>query len=355
MTHAADEAFRGLLTPSRYPVVVVFVDIDPSLVDVNVHPTKAEVKFSREGDIHHAVHRAIKEALSSTASMPAVSTAGTRPASSGHNGSPQYQAPLITPQEIDARAFHEALVARSQPPADPTDPFSWSPPEPAAVVEQMQAPNAIVSEPTPQPVIEPSPIVPETVSLANLRVVGQIRNTYILAEADDGLLLIDQHVAHERVLYEMMMLAEEKKPVDMQRLVVPGTISLGRRESLLVNQKLSDFKRVGFDLEWFGKDSFVLRAVPAKLSDKDYMGVLQDMIDELVDQTVARHLIAKQEHVLITAACKMAVKAGDPLSHEEMSKLLEDLLKTGNPFMCPHGRPVIVTLSDAEISRRFRR
>lgn len=342
MIHAADEAFRGLLTPSRYPVVVVFVDIDPAMVDVNVHPTKAEVKFSREGDIHSAVHRAMKDALTGSGSMPAISGEG-RPTASTTAPRPR-QDQLIQTREADTTAFREAMRARAQPEPDSADPFSWN--------SQTASAEASTEEPT-EVIEEPAPF--ELVSLAGIRVIGQMKNTYILADSDDGLLLIDQHAAHERVLFDRMLLVKDKESVEVQRLVVPGTISLGRRESILVNQKLSDFKRAGFELEWFGQDSFVLRAVPACLADKDYLQALRDMVDELVETTVARRLIAKQEQVLTTASCKMAVKAGDPLSHEEMSKLVEDLLNSQNPYMCPHGRPVIVTVSIAEISRRFRR
>jgi DNA mismatch repair protein MutL len=342
MIHAADEAFRGLLTPARYPVVVVFVGIDPALVDVNVHPTKAEVKFSREGDIHSAVHRAIKDALSGSGSMPAFGGDGRSSASAAAPRPRQEQ--LIRTQDVDTTAFREALRARTQPEPDSGDPFSW------------KSGTQTTVEPAEEPVQaaeEPSTF--EAVSLEGLRIIGQLKNTYILAETDDGLLLIDQHAAHERILFGRMILAKEKETLEVQRLVVPATISLGRRESILVNQKLSDFKRAGFELEWFGKDSFVVRAVPACLADRDYLQALRDMVDELVETTVARRLIARQEQVLTTASCKMAVKAGDALTHEEMSRLIEDLLNSQDPFMCPHGRPVIVTLSTAEMARRFRR
>jgi len=371
ITHAVDEAFRGLLTPARYPVAVVFVEIDPAMVDVNVHPTKAEVKFSREGEVHSAVHRAIKEALSGSGSIPAVLGADSSHDSSGSEAVPsgtgfggarsthpagaqggpgrdellRRQGKLIRPHSGDAAAFHEAIIERaySGAPPDQVDPFSWD------------AGTAVVGDAARGGAAEPASGSCEMVSLAGLRVIGQFKNTYILAESEHGLLLIDQHVAHERVLYDKMTLGQEKEPVEMQRLIVPATVSLGRRESLLVNQKLSDFRRVGYELEWFGKDSFVIRAVAASLAQKDYIQVLRDMVDELVELTVSRHLIAKQEQVLITGACKMAVKAGDVLSAQEMSKLVDELLQSSNPFMCPHGRPIIVTVSGAEISRRFRR
>lgn len=346
MTHAADESFRGLLTPSRYPVVVVFIDIDPALVDVNVHPTKAEVKFSREGDIHSAVYQAVKAALAGSGAMPVVT--GGQAAYGSVNQSQPRQEQLIQSQNVDTTTFREAMIARAQPEANPEDPFSWSG-QPLPAAES----SSVANDAAEVPVMDP--ITTEAVSLERLKVIGQLDNTYMLVESDDGLLLIDQHVAHERVLFDQMVLSTEKESVEMQRLVVPATVSLGRRESLLVNQKLSDFKRAGFELEWFGKDSFVVRAVPASLADKDYLQVLRDMVDELVELTVTRHLIAKREQVLITASCKLAVKAGDPLSIEEMSRLLDDLLKTTNPFMCPHGRPIIVTIAKSEISRRFRR
>ncbi len=209
--------------------------------------------------------------------------------------------------------------------------------------------------------VEDSP-VPEadfeavrTVALSGVTVVGQARNTYILAQCDDGLLIIDQHVAHERILYERMRRSEEEKGFAVQRLMIPLTLSLSAKEAAIVGQRLEYLRKAGFELEEFGPNTYVMRGAPASIKIGDAEAVLRDMISELLELTVAKHLLIRPDQVLITASCKMAIKAGEALSREEMEKLVEDLLHCDNPFVCPHGRPIIVSLSNWELDRKFRR
>ena len=200
-------------------------------------------------------------------------------------------------------------------------------------------------------------------NLDSLRVLAQTRNTYILAQTDDALVLIDQHIAHERVLYEKLLAGAEGAGagVPTQRLMLPFTLELSRRETLVVEKRLEDLRRAGFDLEPFGGDSFVVRSVPASVAEKRLKAqgtpeeVLRQIVDELVEKTVSRRLLLPAEEVLITASCKMAVKAGDPLTFDEMNALVSDLLKSDNPYTCPHGRPIIVELPNGDLDRKFGR
>lgn len=152
-----------------------------------------------------------------------------------------------------------------------------------------------------------------------------------------------------------MRKAEEERGSLIQGLIVPITVSLSAREAAVVGQRLDHLRRAGFDLEAFGGNAFVMRGAPASVKPGDAQTVLRDMIQELVDLSIARHLLVKPDQVLITASCKMAVKAGDALTREEMEQLIDDLLKCDNPFVCPHGRPIIVSLSNWELDRKFRR
>ncbi len=186
---------------------------------------------------------------------------------------------------------------------------------------------------------------------------------YILAQTDHALLLIDQHIAHERVLYEQLLAGAEGggTGVPTQRLMLPFTLELGKREALVVEKRLEELRRAGFDMEPFGGDSFVVRSVPASVAQKSLKAqdgpeaTLRAIVEEMVEKTVSRRLLLPAEEVLITASCKMAVKAGDPLSFEEMDALIAGLLKSDNPYTCPHGRPIIVELANSDLDRKFGR
>ncbi len=364
ITHAIDQAYRGLLQPARYPVAVIFVNVTPELVDVNVHPTKAEVKFSSEHEVHSAVHRAVNEALMQGAAAPSFGeTRGSGHGVSEHSGmggiaaSPdglQYrQNTLIGSTDEDITAFKEALAKRreqaisnggdtgaeSQVAGD--DPFVW------------QAGSGVPVEDSPVP--EADFDAARTVALRGVKVIGQARNTYIIAQCDDGVLVIDQHVAHERVLFDQMMRSREERASTIQGLVIPVSLSLSARESAVVSQRLEQIRKSGFELEEFGGDTYVMRGAPASLRPQDAEPVLRDMIQELLDLSIAKHLLVRPDQVLITASCKMAIKAGEPQTMQEMTRLVDDLLQCENPFVCPHGRPIIVSLSNWELDRKFRR
>jgi DNA mismatch repair protein MutL len=182
-----------------------------------------------------------------------------------------------------------------------------------------------------------------------------VRRTYIVAETDEGIAFVDQHTAHERVLYERLTVRRAEMGIVAQRLVVPLTLALGAAEAALLSHRLEDFAVAGWEIEPFGRDSFLVRAMPALVGRRNPEALLRDMVDELVHQTVARRLLVQRDHVTITNACKMAVKAGDPLEMEEMVGLLHQLADTENPYLCPHGRPVVVTMSVSELERRFKR
>jgi DNA mismatch repair protein MutL len=195
--------------------------------------------------------------------------------------------------------------------------------------------------------------------IERLRVLAQSRNTYIVAETDDALLLIDQHIAHERVLYEQMMNGAEEAAgawgVIAQHLALPQTLELGPREARVTGERLEALTRAGFVLEPFGGDTFMVRAVPARIAHLAYMETLRSIIDELTQSSLSRRLLVPHEAALIMASCKMAVKKGDPLTINEMNRLLRDLSRMKNPFTCPHGRPILLALPHHEMDRKFHR
>ncbi len=372
VTRALDEAYKSVQTlhGTRYPAAVVLIEVDPASVDVNVSPTKTEVRFTREGDIYAAVYKAVQEALMAgglvptlTQKMnpraeapPAPNNGGAREERAEGQGAlmsvPARPAGNTRQEPRDMTAFREEFQSRARPTGNPFSDADDDPFEGGSVSAPAFAP-------------------PETAvgadyrghNLDSLRVLAQTRNMYILAQTDDALVLIDQHIAHERVLYEQLLAGAEGAGagVPTQRLMLPFTLELSRREALVIEKRLEDLRRAGFDLEPFGGDSYVVRSVPASVAQKHIKAqggpeeVLREIVDELVEKTVSRRLLLPAEEVLITASCKMAVKAGDPLTFDEMNALVSDLMKSDNPYTCPHGRPIIVELPNGDLDRKFGR
>jgi DNA mismatch repair protein MutL len=366
--HALEEAFRALTPDSRYPIAALFVQISPELVDVNVHPTKTEVKFTRDGEVHQAASQAVKSGLLAYGVVPTARITEVGPREVLAPSDPQPGLALFTSSKASApsRATPNAISAAiaAFAPVDISAAFpapvsnepdflpSEETPAPAAMpVLTENAPSSVEDEPlTERP--RPKPFAEQ---LREFKVLGQARNTYIIALTPNGIAVIDQHVAHERVLYERLTVKRFSNGIPMQRLVVPVTLHLSRREALLVREHLESFAQSGWEIEPFGGESFVVRAIPAVLTTKPYEQILRDMIDELVNMTISRRLLVLQDHVTITNACKMAVKAGDPLTIAEMEALLEQLADTENPYLCPHGRPIVVTISFQELDKQFKR
>ena len=330
LVHALDDAYRGILPQGRFPLFVGFVDVDPQLVDVNVHPTKIEVKFTREWEAHNVLATSVRDALSSAAVTPTGldSLPAAKPIQRPSFALPE-RASASTP---DLAAFRGALAARLEQKS-----------ESLPQMEQAAAPDTAPVE----------SLGSQSDLLSGASVLVQARNMYIVAQSPQGVLLIDQHVAHERVLYDQ--LANMGGDVQVQRLMMPLTLALGRREALVLENKLEDLRSLGFDIEPFGKDTFVVRSVPALIAEKNYEQILRDTIEELTELTLAKRLMVQREAILATTACKMAVKAGDHLSPEEMVRLVAELRHTSNPYLCPHGRPIVVCITNRELDKMFGR
>ncbi len=368
--HALEEAFRSLTPESRYPIAVIFVDIHPDMVDVNVHPTKTEVKFTRDGEVHHAVSQAVKSALLAYGIVPSVRstilpTAPLDTTSLEERPPSQFQLPMPVERAAAAPSYREAPSPHNQSRhafSDMVDAViegfspSESAPHPALQAQEESAPPSTTRDPFEEEALEVRPRPkPFAEQLREFQVLGQARNTYIIALTPTGIAVIDQHVAHERVLYERLTVKRLSNGIPMQRLAIPVTITLGKREALLLAEHLESFSKSGWEIAPFGGESFVVRAIPAVLVNKSYELILRDMIDELVNQSISRRLLVLQDHVTITNACKMAVKAGDPLGMEEMRGLLEQLAETENPYLCPHGRPIVVTIAFKDLDKQFKR
>jgi DNA mismatch repair protein MutL len=278
---ALERPYAGRLPPGRYPLAILHIELPPAFVDVNVHPQKAEVRFSQERSVYWGLSRAVEDALS---------------------GFPSLEAPPGL-----------WLVGMPKPPV--------------------------------RPLAEP----PEGYRPASRwRALGQLFQSYILAQSEEGLIVVDQHAAHEQVLFERLW--SGSPPV---ALPTPAVLSFSAREAERLEAELDGLRSLGFDIEPFGRNAFVVRAVPAPLSGQPVEGLLSTILEEL--QAARREAGDLRERLAMRLACAAAVKAGDGLSLDEMQALLDALQEAWSPSTCPHGRPAWFLLDREEIKRRFLR
>lgn len=330
MQAAVDQAYRSLTPERRYPVVVLMLDLDPSRVDVNVSPTKSEVKFQHEGTAFDAVFYAIRSALMEHGMIPsAEGIAAANEALAALGGGMEGW------KDGSGAGFQPAMHAQ-------------------APLGSLGAPSLSVPMAVPESMLA-TERYPFGNLLDGLKVLGQAMGTFIVAETKGGIVIVDQHVAHERILYEYLCGLKGPSAIEVQPLLAPETLHVDRRAAVMVEERLDDLRRVGFDLEPFGGESFLVRAVPGAIRGKSAMKVLRDIVDELVEGYGSARLAPTREQIWITSSCRMAVKAGDPLSLPEMEKLIVDLASTENPYLCPHGRPITITLGREDLMRKFKR
>jgi DNA mismatch repair protein MutL len=312
------KGYHTYLMVGRYPVATLFVTMPPESVDVNVHPTKAEVRFRQSEQIFSGVQHAVRRALLAYAPTPDWETE-TRSAPFGASGS-------IAPRQFDLAwgTTDEIALAPPTPTASPlTTAFSSAVPAPT------DAPAASI-----------------------LRLVGQIATTYLVAEGPDGLYLIDQHAAHERVLFERLLAAPQDVPG--QALLQPVSVALPPAQARLIEAALPTLSRYGFQIEGFGPNTFLVRAIPALLNGLDPAAALQVLVTDFEEDETP--LQAENEARLIARVCKRAaVKAGQVLSRVEQEALLRDLAACQSPRTCPHGRPTMIHLSVDLLARQFGR
>ena len=338
---AFDRAFRKLVEGDRHPLTVIFIEIDPRYVDVNVHPAKSEVRFTRDGDIFAVIARAVEDALLTGGLIPEVNVTPSMP-------QPVIYSRPSTPPRTTMSNFADVFAELPSRPLD-------------GLFEQPSASDSVHpgGDATAQGTEPHAYIGFDGYAISRLRVIGQSRNTYIVAETDDAILLIDQHVAHERVLYEQFMngAATEKDSwgIVAQNLVIPATLPVSPVEREAAVKYRDVLLRAGFDIDVFGSDTVVVRSVPATVLEKPYLGMISSILDDLAHTQGSRRLDLPNEAALIMASCRLAVKKGDPLTMDEMVKLLADLASMKNPFTCPHGRPILLALPHREMDRKFHR
>jgi DNA mismatch repair protein MutL len=293
LARATEEAYHGLLMNGQHPIVVINVSLPSQELDVNIHPAKAQIKFCHEQTIFGSVQKAVEEALART--------------------------PIASTKAV---------------------PFSVS-------SGQWQSPRMITDN---EPVFAVAQL--PTLELPVLRVLGQLINTYVIAEGPDGLYLIDQHAAHERILYDQILAQWARKEVDVQGLLQPVTIELSPREQETMKANKDSLAEFGFTIDHFGNRSYRIQAMPALTAGANTIEIVSALLDSLRE---GHSHIPQQEKVAQSIACHGAVRAGQQLTSEEMRELIKQLEQTKQPRACPHGRPTMIHLSVHQLEREFGR
>jgi DNA mismatch repair protein MutL len=319
LTAAVIRAYNTMLMVGRFPVVVLFIQMSPNMVDVNVHPSKAEVRFKESDQVFSTVQRAIRRGLLAYSPVPELNTAVLW-------GRPVEEISAKKPQQIEAQ---------------------WQTPE--------------SEKEKPQNIEEVVPVLHQNLQAALssdylpvLRLVGQVAATYLIAEGPDGLYLIDQHAAHERVLFEQMMAQARSGIVPSQALLEAQIIELTPEKAGLLEERLDVLKGLGFEIENFGPNTFSLRAIPAILAGGDPAEAIYAVVNAFEEDETP--LMAEIQDLVAARVCKrMAIKAGQILSPEEQKNLLLNLETCQVPRTCPHGRPTMIHLSAMMLERQFGR
>jgi DNA mismatch repair protein MutL len=318
ISFALQEGYHTALMRGQYPVTFIFLTLDPALVDVNIHPTKREVRFRDEQSVRQAVIEAVRHAVE-----PKGTTAAPLPVSVGRDE--------FAPGE---HATGLPAVGMARPP--------------------------LVLRPTVEPAARPYqetmplPEVP-TEEQGNWRVLGVIGQLYVLVESPEGLVLMDQHAAHERVLFEKMLRELKTAAAPAQKLLLPVTLELDARDAVFLKANLATLQKLGIGLSEFGDKTFLVDALPPYFPMADVAQMFRNIVDELRQVGEEVHVRRLTEDKIATTVCRHAVKAHDPLAGAELRSLLQQLHQCELPYTCPHGRPTMIQFSYAELEKKFGR
>jgi len=315
LVYALEEAYHSLLMVGRHPIGMVRIDVDPRTVDVNVHPTKAEVRFVDERAVARAVQRAAHAALTLQKQDVLPEVAFERP-----QGPPSVNQTFFQSHSLGSAT--EVPVRRD----------SWTAHDAAAD--------------------EFPPRFEHRSGIPVLRVLGQVSGTYIIAEGPGGMFLIDQHAAHERIMYEKILSQIESRRIDRQPLLDPLVIDLAPHELAVLERSITELREIGFDLDLFGEQSVIVRGIPAIMQRVDIRERLHLILEELSEGGSGDSWL---DSVAISTACHTSIRAGQPLSLEEMRELVAQLERTQQPRACGHGRPTMLHMSQADLEKQFSR
>ena len=327
LTAALREGYHTALMKGQFPVTFLFLDLDPAAVDVNVHPAKREVRFRDPAGVREAVVETIRKTLES----------GRR------DWQQQFQRPIARQEEIAP-----SMTAQTAPQPQPIEP----------VLNYGTAGPESVQGEVPRKSSEAWP-TDTAINVASrshqFQIIGILNRLYVLMENQDGLVLVDQHAAHERILFEELRRRMEAQGVPSQRLLLAQTFELAARDAEWVERNTATLQKMGIGIEPFGQNAFKIDSLPTFLNVSDPVSFMRKVIDGLKSASNGSSPLRLGEDMIAKTVCRHAVKANDPLGYLEVEKLISDLLECDLPYCCPHGRPTMIQISLAELEKKFGR
>jgi DNA mismatch repair protein MutL len=331
VTHAVLSAYRQVIEPRRYPAAVLFLDLPPEDVDVNVHPAKMEVRFKDSHSVYDLVSKTIAQSLAGAETSKGSFIYRLAPKES--TAVPSY---TRSADKFPAKSF--GLFSRQNLQQAITNDLLTR----SSVAEKVATFNNDNVEQK------------ETITFSSLKYLGQFANTYLVFAGDDGIILLDQHAAHERIILERFKKTMGPNIIS-QSLLMPEIVNLTPGQITLFTGYIEFLREIGLDAEIFGRDAIVVKALPAILSQVQAREIISDIADQLGDQNQMPSLLEKKEKILASLACRAAIKANSVLSSDEVAALCRDLEATPFNLTCPHGRPITINFSLSEIERMFKR
>ena len=351
ISKAVDEAYKSLIPKTGFPFAVIKIDVPQNSIDVNVHPQKTEIKFEDEGKIFKAVYHAVCEAIEG------------KEKANGHDltevaaspDTPHFEQMDFGEEFQEVKDDKKAGSEKKSAPVEKVQPVEEksAPVEKVQPVEEKSAPAEKISKPEKKS--EPAQKSAPPQKTFELEPIGQVARCYIVAQNGNDLYIVDQHAAHERILFDRLSGYAERIPA--QGLLIHRVMKFDSREAELIENNLAVFAELGFTMEPSGENEFRLIEVPVDAADTDAENLLREIITEIFNGVNDADDLAKKirQSVLATTACKAAIKAGQELNFRQMEILLSELAKTPHPHTCPHGRPTIIKFSSSDLAKMFKR
>jgi DNA mismatch repair protein MutL len=370
--HALTEAYRNILPPTVYPVVLLFLELPSGEVDVNVHPSKTEVRFRQQSVMHDFVRDSVRAALMKARPVPQFMTEITAHPTASPSLTPGYRSGSVDSagwRTLSTAAAPQAFTLQAPVPAPITERFHFGVDgiavEGNAALSLVRAPQIVPEVIENDSCAPPLPEESETAyefanndlapSLASLKPLGQIRESFILAVNHEGLWIVDQHVAHERVLFEQILKQRAAKKVESQRLLMPLVLELMPAQQAVFAEISEELNQNGFEAEPFGARSIAIKVAPAGVEAAQIEHMLHELLDQFSREEQALNMEKVRARIAASIACHAAVKVNMPLQQNKMEWLLAELAKTECPMSCPHGRPVVLRYSMKDIQKAFKR
>lgn len=353
------EGYRNLLERGRYPVGALYLDVDPETMDINVHPSKLEVRFTQESRVFGAIVSAVRAALETSLGAAAGGAVVAMPRREAEV--PAGEAPSRGRDEFLSSVRAAVAEYLSKPQAERRPMLAEiAPPRPAPASAPVDARPAATAAPEPESPrllerVAPPPSAPAGGHAPRVRPLARLFGLFIIAETDSGLLIVDAHAAHERVNYELFRRQLERGEAVSQRLLFPTPVELAPGEAELLEEHLEFFARLGFQLARFGPDSFAVESLPPRVRMEGAAALVRDVLSDLARTGQAGGWEAHRERALITLACHSSTRANDAMDHADMKELLDQWYRTPNREVCPHGRPISVLFSEGDLYKMFKR